>query len=168
VTPAVPSTPDNLAGIRVAIQAVGYVVTWIIVCIGWFVNNKQNRSRDERKELRDQINDIADVIRNVESDAVAYLTHEGNAPTASFWTVYFGVRRVHSTIVRDPIFETDATKLALIEYRKALTDRAMPGPSATAKSPVETNRDLQHVSSSGNALIKTLEENYSVRYPRKK
>lgn len=165
--PAAQSPPNSLEEVKVAIQAIGYGVTWLIVCIGWYVNNKQNRSRDERKELRDQINDVAEVIRNVESDAVAFLTVPGGSTTVSYWTVYLGVRRVHSAIVRDKIFKTDIIEQALIEYRKALTDRAMSGPNAASKAPVEVNKDLRHVSSSGNALIKAIEECYTSKYPRK-
>ena len=165
--PAVPLPLNNLEEVKVAVQAIGYVVTWLIVCIGWLVNNKQNRSRDERKELRDQINDVAEVIRNVESDAVAYLTVEGGSSAVSYWTVYLGVRRVHSAIVRDKVFKTDQIEDALIEYRKALTDRAMPGPSASPKSPADLDKDLRYVSSTGNTLIKTLEERYASKYPRK-
>ena len=165
--PAAQLSPNNMEEVKVGIQAIGYLVTWVIVCVGWFVNNKQNRARDERKELRDQINDIAEVIRNVESDAVAYLTVKGGASTVSYWTVYLGVRRVHSAIVRDKIFKTDKIESTLIDYRKALTNRAMPGPSAPTKSPADVDKDLRYVSSTGIALIKALEECYGLKYPRK-
>jgi hypothetical protein len=160
-------TADNYENIKIAVQAIGYIVTWLIVLVGWRVNNRQNQNRDERKELRDQINDIAEVIRNVEADVVAYLTTGDGTSTASYWTVYLGVRRVHSTIVRDQVFKTKQIETALIEYRQAITDRAMPGPAAPAKNPAELDKDLRQVSKCGNALIKALEERYSEKYPRK-
>lgn len=165
--PAVPSPSDSWECTKIAVQAVGYAVTWMIVFFGWYVSSNQNRSRDERKELRDQINYIAEVIRNVEADAVAYLTLARGSGTVSYWTVYLGVQRVSSTIIRDQVFKTHEISNALIEYRKALTNRAMPGPKAASKTSDEIDSDLRHVSSSGNALIKALEEHYSKKYPRK-
>lgn len=165
--PAVTSQTVSYEGWKIAIQAAGYIITWLIVFAGWRVNNKQNQSRDDRKELRDQINDIAEVIRNVEADVVAYLIAGAGTPSASYWTVYLGVRRVHSTIVRVPVFKTSHIESALIDYRKAITDRAMPGPNAPGKTPEELDQDLRHVSKCGNALIKALEVRYADMYPRK-
>lgn len=165
--PAV-TTNDASNGLEVAklvIQVLGYVVTWVIVFAGWRVNNSQNKYRDQRKELRDQIGAIVEAIREVESNAVSYLTDAGESNDASYWTVYFGVHQVNSSIVLCKLLDTPEIGKVLRNYRQAITDKAMPGPTATTPTGVQLNAALRAIAAAGNSLVRALETRYRDLYP---
>jgi CHASE3 domain sensor protein len=151
--------------VKLGIQVLGYIVTWGIVFAGWRVNNGQNKQRDERKERRDQIGDITDAIREVESNVVAYLTDSETANASSYWTVYFGVRQVNSSVVLCSLLATQEIDKLLRSYRKAVTDEAMPGPQAAKPTGHKLDAALRVVASSGNSLIRGLESRYRELYP---
>ncbi|WP_139232696.1 hypothetical protein [Duganella sp. CF458] len=163
--PAETTNANNLFEFaKIGIQLVGYGVTWGIVFRGWKVSNEQNAKRDDRKELRDLVNDIADSIRNVEADVVSYLTStEGKS--ASYWTVHFGVRQVNASIVGSKIFNTKPINDLLIAYRQAVTDKALQGPDSPALTGHQLSSALRGVSSAGTSLIRGIETRYREIYP---
>lgn len=150
--------------VKIGVQVVGYGVTWCIVFKGWKVSNDQNSKRDDRKELRDLVNDIADAIRNVEADVVSYLTsNEGKS--ASYWTVQFGVRQVNASIVGCKTFDTTAINDLLLTYRQAVTDKAMQGPDSPQPTGAQLSTALRGVSSAGTSLVRGIERRYRELYP---
>lgn len=159
-------TSSSLEVAKIAIQVLGYAVTWGIVFVGWRVNNSQNKRRDERKELRDQIGSIIDAVREVESNVVTYLTEQGGeSKDASYWTVYFGVHQVNSSVVLCKLFDTPEIGKRLRSYRQAITDKAMPGPTSVLPTGTQLNSVLRTVSAAGNGLVRELETRYRELYP---
>jgi hypothetical protein len=165
-TTSVASGADWWEITKTGIQVVGYVVTWFFVHRGWSESRKQNEDRDERKELRDQINGIASSLRNVEADVVSYLTSEGATP-ASYWTVFFGVRQINASVVACTPFATAEIQRALVAYRQAVTDKAAPGPTSVLPTGEKLNTALRGVSSAGVTLVRALENRYREIYPFK-
>lgn len=164
--PATPTdTNDTMELVKIGIQALGYAVTWAIVLIGWRVNNTQNRKRDDRKELRDQVNDIAEAIRNVEANVVSYLTSADGERTSSYWTVFFGVKQVNASIVSCRQFKTEAISDLLVNYRNSITDKAMPGPNAVLPAGAKLSAVLRDASSAGTSLARGIELRYRELYP---
>lgn len=159
------SASDGIEWAKLAIQASGYVITWIFVFIGWKVNSTQNKHRDERKELRDQIVSITDAVREVESNVVSYLTDSGAANASSYWTVYFGVRQVNASVVLCGLLKTLETDKLLRGYRQAITGQAMPGPQAAKPTGQALDSALRAVASAGNSLVRGLENRYRELYP---
>jgi len=152
---------------KVAIQVIGYVVTWTFVIRGWKESRTQNADRDERKEIRDQINGVASALRNVEADIVSYLTSTEGALSASYWTVFFGVKQINASVVACAPFKTPEIQRTLIAYRQAVTDKAASGPTATLPTGDRLNAALRGVSSAGVGLVMALENRYREMYPFK-
>jgi hypothetical protein len=158
------STAVNWDFWRTLVQAVGYAVTWVIVIYGWRVTSRHNNERDLRKDLREQIDLLGELIRQVESDVVCLLWRRDRGTGTTYWTVYFGVQRISAAVCRHPVLRESPVIGALIAYRIAVTDRALPGPANT--QPAQAIEELlQDVSSKGNELIKSLEALYFRRYP---
>ncbi len=151
--------------LKIAVQVIGYGVTWWIVLAGWRVSNQQNRNRDQRKEIRDQIGIVVDAIREVESNVVAYLTDGEERNVAKYWTVYFGVQQVNSSVVLCALLNSHMVEKYLKLYRQAITDTAMSGPTSTAPVGATLDSTLRTVVSSGNGLIRALEDRYRELYP---
>lgn len=163
----VPTSPEtsNLEFVKIGVQSLGYIGGWALVVWGWTVNHSQNRSRDVRKELRDRVNEIANIVRDVEADVVSYLTgEEGQSRSASFWTVQFGAKRVNASVVMSRTFNTSEIEAALISYRQAITGQALEGPNSQPKSPTARDRDMRQVSKCGNSLVRVLESRYAELY----
>jgi len=152
---------------KVTIQVLGYIITWTFVFKGWKESRRQNGERDERKELRDQINGVASTLRNVESDIVSYLTSAEGATSASYWTVFFGVKQVNASVVACAPFNTPEIQRSLVAYRQAVTDKAAAGPTAAIPSGDKLNSALRGVSSAGVSLVMALENRYRQIYPFK-
>jgi len=162
-----PLEASSLEWLKISIQSLGYIIGWVIVVVGWNVNNAQNRSRDERRDLRDRVNEIAELIRDVESDVVALLTvNEPNA-AGRFWTVQFGVQRVNQAIVTSTVFNTPAVSKALINYRAATTEKAISGPTSIPKLQQRRDKDLHQVSKAGLSLVRAIEDVFIAEYPRR-
>lgn len=160
-----PNASDCMEIAKIAIQITGYIVTWLIVFSGWHVNNRHNARRDDRKELRDLVDDISELIRTVESDIVSFLTSTEGPQTSSYWTVQFGVRQVNSAIVGCKVFDTDTLSNLLVAYRQAITDKAIQGPETALPKGHELSIALRGVSSAGTKLVRGLELQYRARYP---
>jgi len=152
---------------KVIIQILGYVITWTFVWRGWKESRRQNEDRDERKELRDQINGIASALRNVEADIVSYLTSSDGTTPASYWTVFFGVKQINASVVACTPFKTSEIQRALVAYRQAVTDKAASGPTAALPVGDKLNAALRGVSSAGVSLVMALENRYREVYPFK-
>jgi hypothetical protein len=151
--------------LKIFIQVAGYAVTWSIVFKGWQVTNRQNAKRDERKELRDLVNDIADGIRNTEASVVAYFTSTEGPQVASYWTVHFGVRQVNASIVSCAVFNTDRLSSSLLGYRQAITGGAIQGPQSKLPTGVALDAALRGVSKAGADLTRELESRYRELFP---
>lgn len=148
---------------RTIVQAVGYAVTWLIVVCGWRVTNRHNHDRDLRKDLREQIDLVGELVRQVEGDLVCLLSRRDQRMGASYWTVYFGVQRIGAAVCRNPLLRESNVVDTLIAYRIAVTSRALPGP-ATIYISDEVEDVLKLVSSKGNDLMKALDGYYFRRY----
>jgi hypothetical protein len=161
------SASDSMELTKMGIQAVGYVVTWVIVLIGWGVSNRQNRDRDDRKEMRDHVSSLADSIREVEANVVSYLTDVEGRSASSYWTVHFGVRQVNLMVVSYANFNTGELQKLLRIYRQAITDTAMPGPSTKSPTGAKLDTTLRTVAAAGNGLVRGLESRYRELYPHR-
>ncbi len=153
---------------KLIIQGVGYAVTWIIVFVGWQVAHSQNAKRDQRKELRDQVDLLTQHIRTVESDVVTYLTSIDETTSVSYWAIYFGVQRINSSITRIDCFSEKYVIDALIDFRKAVTSKAISGPNSTKPVDQDLDEALKEVSRKSNGLIQVMEARYLNHYPPKK
>lgn len=159
------SDKDWMEIVKIVIQVIGYIVTWLFVQHGWKVANSQNFRRDERKELRDLVSDICDSIRNVEADVVSFLTPSGEAKTSSYWTVHFGVRQVNSSLVTCSVLDTVRIREALFKYRQTLTGKVIQGPQSPLPTGFALDTALRDTSKAGGDLIRELENRYRELYP---
>jgi hypothetical protein len=148
---------------RTIVQAVGYAVTWLIVVYGWRVTNRHNHDRDLRKDLREQIDLVGELVRQVEGDLVCLLSRRYQRMGASYWTVYFDVQRISAAVCRNPLLRESNVVDALIAYRIAVTGHALPGP-ATVHVVEEVEDVLKLVCGKGNDLMKALDGYYFRRY----
>ncbi len=49
-------------------------VTWVIVIIGWFIVNHQHNARIKRNEIRTLVDDIQQLLKDIENNAIQYHT----------------------------------------------------------------------------------------------
>lgn len=152
---------------KIIIQIAGYLITWTFVLRGWKESRRQNEDRDERKELRDQINGVASALRNVEADIVSYLTSAAGTSSTSYWTVFFGVKQINASVVACAPFKSSEIQRALVTYRQAVTDKAAAGPTAALPTGAKLDGALRGVSSAGVGLLMALENRYREIYPFK-
>lgn len=164
MSPHMPISKTDYELWKTLFQAVGYAVTWCIIIFGWRVNEAQNRQRDQRKDLREQIDLITGFVRNVESDVVSCMLMHSDRARASYWTVYFEVQRIYSDVCRIGVMKKKPVIDALIAYRAAVTEKALPGPDSARQSEV-ADALLKEVSRKGNELIRAMEDRYAELYP---
>ncbi len=54
------------------LNAISPVVTWSLVVLGWLIINRQHNTRETRKELRSQLDQVCKEIADVERKATNY------------------------------------------------------------------------------------------------
>ncbi|MEX3937408.1 hypothetical protein AB4Y32_37720 [Paraburkholderia phymatum] len=153
---------NNIEWWKLGIQAGAYAVTWIIVFVGWRVSSNQNDRRDARKELREHVDAVEELIREAETNGVNFLSQD-EANVALYWSTYFAVQRIDVSNLPLPNLGDITRQLVL--FRRLMTNKVTIGPDTPLPSAAERRQLMLEVSRGANRFIATLEDGYRSRYP---
>ncbi|SFB12026.1 hypothetical protein SAMN04515620_11927 [Collimonas sp. OK607] len=148
---------------KLIVQVAGTIITWTLVFGGWFVNNRQNAKRDERKELRERIDNLIQEAWAIEELCIAYLaeaTEEKNVP--SYWLVVSKLARLTSAVSGLKQTHGIDAQMSCIALRQAITTKAIQGPQRKTIKPSDPL--LGRISASTNALADALDKAFFARY----
>ncbi|WP_444633867.1 hypothetical protein [Cupriavidus oxalaticus] len=145
------SSINNGETLRTVIQAVGYLVTWLIVFLGWRVAANQNKIRDERKEIRDKVDELCEAIDDAKADFVSHLTSE-SIDLSLYWKVFLSAGRINNLIRQFPLGASENVNNRLIEFRKILTGDALGGPSSKRLPKMQHHVFVRDIARTANSL----------------
>lgn len=60
------------------LATVAPIVSWLLVIGGWFFVSQDQDKKQRRKEYRDRIDAVVDLVDSIESDAIAYYLLDGS------------------------------------------------------------------------------------------
>ena len=101
------------------VKGIYYVISWVVVCIGWLVVNQQNNRREERKEIRASLGDIHKEVDDLVAMSIAYHKKNSHSPDDSkairlkMHKVGFKILHLH--------FHSDKVNRAIYELRHSIT-----------------------------------------------
>ncbi|WP_125468859.1 hypothetical protein [Methylomagnum ishizawai] len=97
-------------------------IPWLLVVLGWYLVNRQNNSREKRKELRALLDQTQKLLDEIEIQAVEYHTVEATVQRAFFLKRALGLK-LHQKfeILSKRSLELRLCKKYHIELRKAIT-----------------------------------------------
>ncbi|MCU0868289.1 MAG: hypothetical protein MUF30_01620 [Burkholderiales bacterium] len=119
------STAKDLAG----------TVAPLLIVAGWLVNNRWNNERDERKELRAEIDRLRKALEQIEADALHFHTAE-RFDAALIAKIHTQVRRFGYEFARlPPPAGGDPGLRRFTELRKAITRTNVDAETFAAQPP---------------------------------
>jgi hypothetical protein len=131
------------------------IVSWLIIFAGWIVVNRQNNSRETRKEVRASLLDLYEHLDQIEVDAFAYHTGTGDVLLAH--KLKRDIDQVVPRIklaLRGPMTTCRYGK-QLIAFRQSITLQNFDSATFAPKKPSDTFFEVIVVSK--RALIYCLE-----------
>lgn len=155
---------NNIEWWKLAVQGIGYAVTWVVVFVGWNVTSRQNDRRDTRKEVREHVDAAIAHIREVESNGIKFLS-EQTSSNALYWATYFSVQRVQPAVEQLPLPNPNDLMRQLVIFRRLMTNRVTIGPDSPFPAETERRTLLLEVSRGANRFVSTIEDGYRQRYP---
>ncbi|KAA0011175.1 hypothetical protein F0A17_13700 [Billgrantia pellis] len=98
-------------------------VTWILILGGWFVVNKQNNSRELRKELRSVLDAVRVDILDLSAESVKYHTEQPGKDED--YNIVMKFKRINRRVNRLPLSLHDRNNILnlIFLFKKAVTLR---------------------------------------------
>jgi hypothetical protein len=140
----------------------GDIISWIVIFVGWYIVNRQNNNRETRKEVRASMLSLYRHLDEIEIDAIAYHTGDGDPLLA---------RKIKRDIDQIPariaLAQRGSMKcrysMYLIQFRQAITLNNFDSASFAPKDP--TDRFFDAIVVSKRSLIYSLDRAYNRAYP---
>jgi hypothetical protein len=140
----------------------GDIISWTIIFVGWYIINRQNNNRETRKEVRESLLSLYRHLDEIETDAIAYHTGDGDPLLA---------RKIKRDIDQIPgrisLAQRGSMKGRyahhLIRFRQAITLNNFDTASFVQKEP--TDRFFDEIVVSKRSLIHCLDLAYNHAYP---
>lgn len=135
---------------------------WLLVVAGWVVVNRQNNSRERRKEVRTVVDSTEKLILEIEVAARKYYALPGTDSDAATLALEIkaSLRTLSSRMkVLRLLSPTFASNNELIAFRTAVTGGDFEASQRPACPP--THRVFSEISAEAGALVNFLNERYS-------
>ena len=101
-------------------QFLTQIPTWLIVVAGWFVVHHLSRKRDQRKEVRERLDQFIIALRAIEEKAIQF--HQSDSYKGDLArTLLFDIQRIISKLKRHPLDSFEIAPNLLKELRRAIT-----------------------------------------------
>lgn len=113
------------------------IVTWVLVMAGWWLVNRQNNIRENRKEIRTLIDKIQLSLDEIESQAIQYHTNEQSSEMA------FQLKRSLNQKLRNKL---DVLKLRKLDIDKCHSSLKQFRQAVTLENFDTSNFKPQHIS----------------------
>ena len=102
------------------VSAVGQLVTWSLVVVGWLVINRQHNRREARKETRAQLDDLRDALVELERNAEDYHTASAHSETDAR-RIKVQLQRATYVVDRLGLLNRQERDVRIIALRRAIT-----------------------------------------------
>lgn len=152
-------------GVGTVLQAFAPAVSWVLVILGWWIVSSGHNRREDRKEVRASLTQIATLIRAIEENAHRYLV--SSATSEESRTLSIAIKRDLKRLSGDlQRFELSCKgtqyRFELIGFRQAITGGEFDSKrrAACAQDSVK----LADVSSAADALVAVLEVAFASRF----
>lgn len=143
------------------VGALGQIVTWILVIVGWVVVNRQHNQRETRKELRAQLDKVRDTVFKIEGLSETYHTDE--SPSGSdAKQIKILIQRVGAAIDRLMLLESREAQKRIIALRQAITLHNFD--TRVHKAQGQSSEIIANINSSVDALLNDLESKFQTRF----
>jgi Mg2+ and Co2+ transporter CorA len=143
------------------ISAIGQVVTWILVIIGWTVINRQHNVRESRKEMRAQLDILRKSVLQVETRAENYHIAEKHSDEEAR-KIKVELTRVANIVDRLQLLNQHEQEHRIIKLRKSITLNNFDSHEHKQLS-LDSNL-IAKINSAVDDLINSLEQSYKQRY----
>ena len=139
------------------------VLAWsspLVTVVGWFLVNRQNNSREFRKEIRSAVDSCKKMAREVTEQSVLYWT--GHEESKS-WKIKYLLEELEVEICRLPVSRGRSTVHdAYVELVEAITTADFD--SSNLKAISIDDRVIRDIRIARQHLFVILEDNFSTHY----
>lgn len=142
------------------IQGAGQVITWLIVLIGWIVVNRQNNSRERRKETRTAADRLKERIEKLEQKAIAFHCLAFDLSEAR--DILCEIQRVSQATIRTGLLSETQQKRLTRQLRCSITLKNFD--ATTHQQLLVTNPLLDEISCAADDLIEAIEDGFSRKF----
>ena len=150
---------ENSCGI---IYYVSQTVTWLIVLIGWFVIDKQNNRREQRKEIRAAIDALGEMLDVLEQDAINFHTSGFDERKGS--ELRLAIQRLSARVGRLSFSENVNLNTRIIDLRRAITLRNFESTNHNVQQ--NDSQIILTIAAAKDSLIDELEFLFKERFLR--
>lgn len=144
-------------------DSVAQIVSWLLIISGWLVINRQHNQREDRKELRTQLDKLIALLISLEGDAISYhLANEIESSSAR--NIKVKLKRVSHSVRHLSLGKVTDVNRRVISLRRAIT---LENFDTVHHTPQDPRSDLvDAINHSLDELVNYLEDAFRQKYPR--
>jgi hypothetical protein len=136
----------------------GQCITWLIILIGWIVVDKQNNSRELRREIRALIDSLITEVDKLASDAIDFHKKE-SFDVIEAKQIRLRIQRIANNINRNSLID-DAQEVYL--FRRSITGNNFDQSSFSQQT--DSSIVLKAILEEKDELISSIEDKYCKKY----